>query len=35
MRGILETYDILLADQVGEACTWAVLESRRSGANVR
>ena len=35
MREILETYDILLADQVGEACLRGVIESRRSSANVR
>lgn len=35
MRGILETYHILLASLVGEGCPWAVLESRRSSANVR
>ena len=35
MREILETYDISLADQVGEACAWVVIESRWSGANVR
>lgn len=35
MRGILETYHILLASLVGEGCPWAVLGSRRSSANVR